>query len=232
MIVDLLRVQGIGHVAPMIGGRIQIQTAHAVDDGAVVAVVVPVDTQDDTAGLTAVGGADDFPHRVTVADAVRPLDTLVTAQDAGIRGLGDGLLQPGKLFLRDLAQMMVPQSGLGCGSVMSQHPLHLGVIGVQDNKAVAVTVKVVVTSLQAVHIQNVIQVLLVGVMVAENVVGGQGEIGVGICQGAVLGGGMEEVAQLNNKGRLRVYGALQDGVQECGGVVGEDLGFVVQIGQG
>ena len=207
-VVDLLRVQGIGHVAPIIGSRIQIQTAHAVDDRAVVAVVVPVDAQDDTVGLTAVGSADNFPHRVAVADTVRPLDALVTAQDAGIRGLGNGPLQPGKLLRRHLSQMVVPQSCLGSGGVVGQYPLHLGVIGVQDDKAVAVTVKVVVASLQAIHIQNVIQVLLVGVVVAEDVVGGKGEIGVGICQGTVLGGGMEKVPQLDDKGRLGIHCAL------------------------
>ena len=66
--------------------------------------------------------------------------------------------------------MMVTSGGLRCRGIMGQFSIYPCIIGIQNDKAVPVVVKVIVTALQTIHLKNICKIFLIRIVVSKDIV--------------------------------------------------------------
>ena len=172
-----------------------------------------VDHQQDTAGFFLIGIVDNIPNILPVFNAVcLPLDTLVADHHTGIGRICNGLFQPRQLLRGDIVPCRL-HGKIVAAVVMDVFPVIVAVIGVINNKTVALAVKEIMSVRHVVRFQGLLIGCAVTVMVAKAVIAGNMEFVVCLDVIRCLADIVAEITGMDDKIHLLGFRPLLDLLQ-------------------
>ena len=192
-------IVGVGYVVK--GCRVHVHIENAVENSRVVAVIVTVEGGKDSARVLLVRAVDHVEDGVAVLDAVGVALNALMAENKGGIGRGvESLLKPPQLLGGYVIAYFVLVEVIAKREV-NILAVNIHIVRVEDYHTVAAAVEEVIIVRHTVELENILVERLVGLVIAEAVIGRNVKIVVGLGKGTDvlrLGGTMAEIARMNH----------------------------------